>query len=96
MSFAGSLCSGERVKGSKHDGRGWTEAGHNDSDTGTVVDGGEAATVAIGAKGGPFPLIGITGRMVDSMAVTIQHGGVYTMTRCVAKGTRVFADMARR
>jgi hypothetical protein len=42
---------------------------------------GEVATAAIGAKGGSFPSIRITGETIDAPAATKGHGGVHTATR---------------
>lgn len=42
---------------------------------------GEVVTTSIGAKGGFFPSNRVTGKLIDSSAVTRGHGGVRSMTR---------------
>ena len=46
---------------------------------------GEVATALVGAKGGSFPSIGVTGEPNDSMAMTKKHDRVCTVARHVAE-----------
>jgi hypothetical protein len=47
-----------------------------------TVSYGKVPTASIGAQGGSFPSIGITGKSIDPSVVTRRHDGVRTVTRC--------------
>lgn len=44
-----------------------------------VVGYSEVVTASIGAKGGSFPLIGVMGKLYDTLVVTKRCGGVHIM-----------------
>jgi hypothetical protein len=46
---------------------------------------GEAVTASVGAKGGSFLSIGITGKPNNLMTVTKRHGRVHTTVRYAAE-----------
>jgi hypothetical protein len=45
----------------------------------------EVVTATIGAKGGSFPSIGVTGKLIDLSAVTRGHSEVRSTTRRVVE-----------
>lgn len=72
-------------QGAKSSPRGSGEAGHGDGGTVATAARGGVAMRGIGAKGGSFSSIRVSGILVEAASVTILHGGVRIVMRRSAK-----------